>query len=99
MHGLEEVPMTYMLCRNRVEDFAQWKSVFDSHLKAHQDKGLRLDNLLRCIDEPNNVFFLFEVSSLEKAQRFISDPEAIKAGEVSGVIDGEIYFVEDTEDY
>jgi hypothetical protein len=77
MHGLEEVPMTYMLCRNRVADFAQWKSVFDSHLRAHQETGLRLVNLWRCIDVPNNVFFLFQVSSLERAQRFISDPEAV----------------------
>ena len=29
--------------------------------------------------------------------RFISDPEADKAGEISGVIDGEIHFVEDAE--
>lgn len=89
--------MTYMLCRNRVKDYERWKSVFDSHLEAHRETGLRLLNLWRSMDEPNNVFFLFEVASLEKAQKFISASEAAEAGEISGVIDGEIHFVEDAE--
>jgi hypothetical protein len=63
-----------MLCRNLVKDFERWKSVFDSHLKAHREIGLRLVNLWRSMDEPKNVFFLFEVASLERAQKFISEP-------------------------
>jgi hypothetical protein len=49
------------------------------------------------MDEPNNIFFLFEVLSLDKAQKFINAPEAAEAGEISGVIDGEIHFVEEVE--
>ena len=29
--------MTYMLCRNRVKDFARWKAVFSSHADAHRE--------------------------------------------------------------
>jgi hypothetical protein len=47
----------------------------------------------------NNVFFLFEVASIEKARQFIGDPEAAKAAEASGVIDGEYHFVEDAGGY
>jgi hypothetical protein len=86
--------MSYLLCRNRVADFSRWKAVFASHEAAHREAGLRLVNLWRSVEQPNNVFFLFEVASLDKARDFISNPEAAKAGEASGVIDGEYHFVE-----
>jgi len=91
--------MTFMLCRNRVADFSRWKTVFASHEAAHRDAGLRLIRLWRGIEERNNVFFVFEVESIGKAREFISDPEAAKAGEASGVIDGEYHFVEDAGGY
>jgi hypothetical protein len=91
--------MTYMLCRNRVADFSQWKAVFASHAAGHQDSGLHLVSIWRTVKEPNNVFFLFEVDSIEKAQAFINNPAAAKAAESSGVLDGEYHFVEDAGGY
>jgi len=91
--------MTFLFCRNRVSDFARWKTVFASHEAAHQKAGLRLLGLRREVGEPNNVFFMFEVASMEKARQFISDPEAGKAAQTSGVIDGEYHFVEDAGGY
>jgi len=88
--------MTYMLCRNRVTDFARWRAVFASHEAAHRDAGLRLVTLWRGVEEPNHVFFLFEVANVDKAMKFISDPEAAKAAQASGVIDGEYHFLEDS---
>jgi hypothetical protein len=77
--------MIYMLCRNRVKDFARWKSVFASHAAAHQKAGLRLINIWRSVEQPNNVFFIFEVAEVDKAREFISNPEAAEAGKTSGV--------------
>jgi hypothetical protein len=91
--------MTYLLCRNRVADFLRWKAVFASHEAAHQKAGLRLVSIWRTAGEPNNVFFMFEVASMGKAREFISNPEAAKAGEASGVIDGEYHFIEDAGGY
>ena len=91
--------MTYLLCRNRVADFSRWKAVFASHEAAHLGAGLRLVLVWRGVEEPNNVFFMFDVASLEKARKFIGDPEAAKAGEASGVIDGDYHFVEDAGVY
>ena len=91
--------MKYMLCRNRVEDFAQWKSVFSLHASAHREAGLVLTKMWRGIDDPLNVFFLFEVRDEAKARAFISDPEAGKAAESSGVLDGEYHFLEDAGGY
>ena len=86
--------MIVMLCRNRVADFPKWKAVFDSHAQAHRTAGLRLRDLWRDIAEPNNVFFVFEVTSLDRAQAFISDPASAEAGRTSGVLDGEYHFLE-----
>lgn len=91
--------MTYLLCRNRVADFLRWKVVFASHETGHRDAGLRLVNLWRTVEEPNNVFFLFEVISIDRARKFINNPEASKAAETSGVIDGEYHFVQDAGGY
>lgn len=86
--------MIQMLCRNRVSDYAKWKAVFDSHMAAQQDVGLELVKMWRQVDEPNNVFFLLDVADEVRAREFVSTPEAAEDGEVSGVIDGEIHFVE-----
>lgn len=85
--------MIVMLCQNRVKDFAKWKAIFDSHLEAQGDAGLRLQTMWRELDDPDNVFFIFEVTDIEKAKAFVEAPEAAEAGEISGVIDGEIHFL------
>ena len=91
--------MTYMLCRNRVTDFPRWKAIFSSHAATHRDAGLGLVNMWRSIEDPNNIFFMFEVASLEKAREFISNPEAATAADASGVVDGEYHFVKDAGGY
>lgn len=91
--------MTYMLCRNRVKDFARWEAVFSSHDDDQQNSGLKLSNMWRSVDEPNNVFMMFEVSDIDKARAFISDPKAAEAGEISGVIDGECHFIQPADQF
>ncbi len=91
--------MTYMLCRNRVSDYSKWKAVFDSHAEAARDAGLQLVNLWRSVDDPNDVFFMFEIASMDDARAFISNPDAAKAGEASGVVDGEFHFLESAPGY
>ena len=91
--------MVVMLCRNRVADFEKWKKVFDSNPQAVRDAGLRLVKLWREVKEPNNVFFLFEVTDTDKARAFITSPAAAEAGKTSGVLDGECHFLEPSADY
>ncbi len=91
--------MVVMLCRNRVADFEKWKKVFDSNAQTSRDTGLRLMNLWREVEEPNNVFFLFEVTDTDKARAFITDPAATEAGKKSGVLDGECHFLESSGEH
>ena len=45
--------MNYMLCRNRVRNFDQWKRVFDGHADAHRGAGLKLVHLWQDEDNPS----------------------------------------------
>lgn len=92
--NLEEI-MTYMLCRNKVKDFKVWKNIFDSHCDAQNASGLVFEKMWIDKNDENNIFFIFKVTDLEKANAFINAPESAQAGINSGVIDGEIYFVEE----
>jgi hypothetical protein len=88
--------MVYMICRNRVANFPKWKQVIDTHAGAHREAGLSLLHLWRDLEDSSNVFFVFEVASIQKARAFISAPEAAEAAKTSGVLEGEYHFVEDT---
>ena len=91
--------MTYLLCRNRVSDFSKWKAVFASHAQAHRDAGLQLQSLWRAVEDPNNVFFLFEVTKASLARAFISNPAASGAAAASGVLEGEYHFLDSAPIY
>ena len=83
-----------LVCRNRVASFARWKRVFDSHRAAHRAAGLTLRELGRGVDDPNQVYFVFEADDLAKARAFIAAPDAKDAGKTAGVLDGEYHLVE-----
>ena len=91
--------MIQLLCRNRVVDFERWWDVFKSHADAHRASGLNLVNFWRDSEDPNNVFFLFDVETVQKAKSFVGSPDATEAGKHSGVIEGELHFLTVTKGY
>lgn len=89
--------MPFTLCRNRVADFKQWQATFDAHASAHRAAGLHLVNLWQTLGDGKNVFFLFRLDSLERAEAFIGAPEAAEAGSNSGVVEAEYHFIESAD--
>jgi len=73
--------------------------VFDSHAEAHRTAGLHLLHLWRSVDDPDNVFFLFEIESVDKARAFVDAPEGAEAAKDSGVLEGEIHFLQKSDDF
>ena len=84
--------MNYLLCRNRVRDFDQWKRVFDSHADIHRAAGLKLAHLWHEVDSPRHVFFLFEVDDVERARAFLDKSSASAAEHDAGLIEGDFRF-------
>ncbi len=91
--------MIHMLCRNKVHDFSKWLEIFSSHKAAHVEAGLILEQLWQAADDPNNIFYLFRVEDIDKANAFISAPDASQAAQTAGVIEGEFHFIESTDGY
>ena len=79
--------MTCLLVRHKVADFDNWKRFFDSHVIAQQESGLRVEKVLRNLDDPTEVVPWFEVTDLEKARAFVNSPEVPDARQQSGVVD------------
>jgi hypothetical protein len=82
-----------------VVDFDRWWRIFKSHADAHRASGLTLVKIWRDTEDLSNVFFLFDVESVEKAKSFVSNPDAVEAGRQSGVIAGELHFLSVTNGY
>jgi|CXWL01.1.fsa_nt_gi hypothetical protein len=78
--------MNYLFCRVKVADFAAWKRVFETHRQAHGEAGLKLLNLMRNVDSPNDVFVLMQAADLAKARAFVTSPDVPKAKEDATVI-------------
>ncbi|NKC01400.1 MAG: hypothetical protein GKR90_23280 [Pseudomonadales bacterium] len=84
-----------LLVRNRVQDFAVWLKHFEDDHEAATAHGLVLIRLWRSVDEPNNIFFLFEIETVAKADAFMARPESQEIGIRAGVLDGEFYYLEE----
>lgn len=84
---------TYMLCRNRVADYDAWKLHFDSFRQAQRAAGLELLHLCREMEDPSNVFFLFEIRSVEEARAFLNAAENREAGKRAGVLESELHYL------
>jgi hypothetical protein len=91
--------MNYILCRNRVRNFDQWKGVFDSHTEAHRAAGLKLVHLWYELDSPRNIFFLFEAEDMERARAFLDSSEAAASAHQSGLIEGDFRFLSQSLGY
>ena len=84
--------MNYMLCKQNVGDFDEFKRILASHGPAHQESGFRVQRIWRDIDDPKQVFFMCEVWDVAKARAFVkSETERLQAAGMSQFPD--IYYL------
>jgi hypothetical protein len=85
---------SFMLIRQKVKDFAEWKRAYDAHLPKRVAAGLKEKQLLRGADNPNEVFALFEAQDLTRARAFSVSADTRETMQKAGVIDRpDIYFL------
>ena len=89
--------MKYMWCYNKVKDFGKWKEVFDRQESSQEEAGLILTNLFQDESNPNDVYFIFNVTDVDKAKTFLADPIHEKIGAEAGVLDGYIKYVDEVK--
>jgi hypothetical protein len=90
--------MPYLLVRQKVTDYEQWKSAFDAHGVTRQANGSRGGQLFRNASDPNEVIMLLEWDVLENARQFAQSEEWRELMRRAGVVDHPtIYFLKDGE--
>ena len=84
----------HMLVRHKVADSAKWKPVYDAHLSARQNAGLKEEHLFHNADNPNEVLLLFSVEDVDKAKAFAASDDLRQAMENAGINDKpDVYFL------
>jgi heme-degrading monooxygenase HmoA len=88
--------MAYMFVRHSVQDYAAWKSVFDSVGDLRKRSGEDSYQILRQDNGSDNVVALFQWDNLDNARKYAASPELKAAMEQAGVIGKpEILFLEE----
>src|SRR5436309_5426053 len=76
---------TITLVRHRVDDFDGWKKAYDDFASIQAEHGVRADQVLRSIENPNDVVVTHTFDSREAARAFFARPELKKAMSEAGV--------------
>jgi len=77
--------MASMLVQHKVNDYAEWKKVYDSVSGFRASSGELSDQIYRDASDPNQLTLVFKWNSLANAQKFAHSPELKAAMEKAGV--------------
>jgi hypothetical protein len=86
--------MPHMLIRHKVKDFGKWKPAYDAHRQARAAAGLKDLHLWHNVDDPKEIFLLFEASDVAKAKAFATSKDLKEKMTAAGVTGRpEIFFL------
>ena len=90
--------MSQFLVIHTVADYEKWKKVFDGDVSRRKSGGSKGGRLYRNADDPNQMIFLADWESAEKARQFASSPGLREAMEKAGVVGmPQVIFLEEIE--
>ena len=84
--------MAIVIASHKVKDFALWKPFFDGDIKRRQEMGVREIKQGQKADDPNEVYFIWEVKDPAKFQAGAQDPGLRAIMDKSGVI-GDLHVI------
>ncbi len=88
--------MAHLLVHHKVEDYNKWKAGFDGHSSFRSQSGSKGGKVLRSLNNPNEIFILFEWDNVTNAQKFSQSDNLKEAMKNAGVVSiPEIYFLEE----
>ena len=76
---------TIALVRHRVTDFDAWKTAYDGFAPTQAEHGVHAHQVLRSIENPNDVIVTHTFDSREGARDFFATPELKEAMSQAGV--------------
>ena len=79
---------TIALVRHRVADYDAWKQVYDGFAPIQAERGVLEHQVLRSIENPNDVIVTHTFDSREAAKAFFAMPE-LKEAMSQAVVDAD----------
>ena len=76
---------TIAVVRHRVADFDAWKKMYDGFAPIQAEHGVQGHEVLRSIEDPNDVIVTHRFDSREAARAFFAMPELKEAMSQGGV--------------
>jgi quinol monooxygenase YgiN len=76
---------TIALVRHRVDDFDAWRKVYDGFAPIQAEHGVRAHQVLRSIENPNELIVTHTFDSPEAAREFFAMRELKEAMSQAGV--------------
>jgi quinol monooxygenase YgiN len=87
-----------MMVHNKVRDFGKWKTFFDQHESTRKTSGSKGAQVFQNVEDPTDVFMLFEWDSTENAGKFSMSEDLKKTMEQVGVIGiPQIHFLKEVQ--
>lgn len=90
--------MATMFVRHKVEDYGNWKRVYDEFASTRKEKGVTGASVHRDANDPNTLVVTHQFKDLNAARAF-ADSEELKSAMANAGVAGppEIWFTEDIE--
>ena len=79
-------PVTIMIVKHKVANYAKWKPAYDSHDSARLANGIHSFVIGRGVPDSNMVMVATKVDDVAKAKAFAKDPGLKKAMQKGGVV-------------
>ncbi len=67
--------MTRIVIHLKLEEYREWRPIFDQLASARKDMGSLGGELLRNTEDPNDVFIMWKWDSLKAAQEYFNMPD------------------------
>jgi quinol monooxygenase YgiN len=77
--------MQYVLIIHEVEDYAVWKQVFDGAAEIRKEAGESSYQVLKYVDNPNQIVHFSAWTSIDDAKRFFESPQLVRIRSEAGV--------------
>jgi quinol monooxygenase YgiN len=90
--------MQYVLIIHEVEDYPEWKKVFDAAASIRRDAGERIYQVLKYEDNANKIVHFSGWISLEKAKAFFESPKLVQIRKEAGVKAPEFMYLDQIEE-
>lgn len=86
--------MKYVLIIHEVEDYKNWKKIFDNASNIRKEAGEISYQVLRYENEPNKIVHFSVWSSIENAKKFFESPKLIEIRKEAGVKSPDFIYLE-----